>query len=177
VPYLSIRDLRMYYGERGPADAQPVLLLNGAGGTIDDPVAGWAALAPAISAQFRTFLIEHRGHGRTNNPAGFMSFDQMADDIAGLVDELKLGAVNVLGISDGGVIALDLALRRASLIPTGRAFFQLQPLPAEIVLILGVLAGIWTWAVVHIHRTRIIQHGIDWLIAARGNLRANKDPA
>jgi pimeloyl-ACP methyl ester carboxylesterase len=116
VPYLSIRDLRLYYEERGPADAQSVLLLNGAGGTIDDPVAGWAALAPAISAQFRTFLIEHRGHGRTNNPAGFMSFDQMADDIASLVDELKLGAVQVLGISDGGVIALDLALRRASMI-------------------------------------------------------------
>jgi pimeloyl-ACP methyl ester carboxylesterase len=114
VPYLSIRDLRMYYEERGPADAQPVLLLNGAGGTIDDPVAGWAALAPAISAQFRTFLVEHRGHGRTNNPAGFRSFDQMADDIAGLVDELELGAVHVLGISDSGVIALDLALRRAS---------------------------------------------------------------
>jgi cation-transporting P-type ATPase E len=48
---------------------------------------------------------------------------------------------------------------------TGRAFFQLEPLPVEIVAILGVLAGAWTWAVVHIHRTRVVQRGIDWLIA------------
>jgi hypothetical protein len=48
---------------------------------------------------------------------------------------------------------------------TGRAFFQLEPLPVDIVAILGVLVGVWTWAVVHIHRTRVVQHGIDWLIA------------
>jgi pimeloyl-ACP methyl ester carboxylesterase len=118
VPYLSIRDLLMYYEESGPATAPPVMLLHGAGGTTDDPAAGWAGLAPTISTQFRTFAVEHRGHGRTNNPAGFMAFDQMGDDIAALIDQLALGAVHILGISDGGVIALDLALRRASLVRT-----------------------------------------------------------
>jgi len=48
----------------------------------------------------------------------------------------------------------------------GRSFFQLAPLPAEIVLSLAVLAGLWTWAVLHIHRTRVVQRGIDFLIAA-----------
>jgi cation-transporting ATPase E len=47
----------------------------------------------------------------------------------------------------------------------GRAFFQLSPLPIEIVATLGVIAGAWTWAVLHIHRTRIVQRGIDQLIA------------
>ena len=47
----------------------------------------------------------------------------------------------------------------------GRDFFQLEPLPTETVLTLVVLAGFWTWAVVHIHRTRIVQRAIDVLIA------------
>jgi hypothetical protein len=54
----------------------------------------------------------------------------------------------------------------------GRGFFQLAPLPAEIVLSLAVLAGVWTWAVLHIHRTRIVQRGIDLLIAAWQSARA-----
>jgi cation-transporting P-type ATPase E len=48
----------------------------------------------------------------------------------------------------------------------GRSFFQLAPLPAEIVLTLAVIAGAWTWAVLHIHRTRVVQRAIDVLIAA-----------
>jgi hypothetical protein len=48
----------------------------------------------------------------------------------------------------------------------GRAFFQLEPLPVEIVITLGAIAGVWTWAVLLIHRTRIVQRAIDLLIAA-----------
>jgi hypothetical protein len=47
--------------------------------------------------------------------------------------------------------------------PVGRAFFQLEPLPAEIVVTLGVIAGAWTLAVILIHHTRIVQRGIDQL--------------
>jgi cation-transporting ATPase E len=61
---------------------------------------------------------------------------------------------------------------------TGRAFFQLESLPAEIVAILGLLAGTWTWAVVHIHRTRVVQHGIDRLIAVTpSKMRSRERPA
>ena len=53
----------------------------------------------------------------------------------------------------------------------GRAFFQLSPLPVEIVATLGVIAGAWTWAVLHIHRTRVVQRGIDQLIAGWRTIR------
>jgi cation-transporting P-type ATPase E len=43
----------------------------------------------------------------------------------------------------------------------GRSFFQLRPLPAEIVATLVVLAAAWTLAVVFIHRTAVVQRGID----------------
>jgi hypothetical protein len=53
----------------------------------------------------------------------------------------------------------------------GRSFFDLAPLPAEIVISLGVIAGAWTWALFHVHRPRIVQRGIDSLIAGWRVLR------
>ena len=53
----------------------------------------------------------------------------------------------------------------------GRAFFQLEPLPVEIVITLGAIAGAWTWAVLLIHRTRIVQRAIDLLIAGWRGIR------
>jgi pimeloyl-ACP methyl ester carboxylesterase len=106
----------MYYEEQGPADAQPLVLLHGGGGTIDDPVGGWAGLAPLFAESFRTVLVEHRGHGRTANPDGLMTFEQMGDDIAGLIEQLELVPAHVAGISDGGVMALDLGLRQPALV-------------------------------------------------------------
>jgi pimeloyl-ACP methyl ester carboxylesterase len=116
VPFASVNDISMYYEELGPSDGQPLLLLHGAGGTIDDPVGGWAGLAPSFAERYRVVQVEHRGHGRTNNQAGFMSFEQIGDDVAALATELDLGPAHVAGISDGGVVALDLAIRRPELV-------------------------------------------------------------
>jgi pimeloyl-ACP methyl ester carboxylesterase len=115
VPNVTLNDLSLYFEELGPRAGEPLVLLHGAGGTIDDPVGGWAGLAPSFAEQFRVVLVEHRGHGRTDNPAGLMTFEQIGDDVAALVEHLDLGRVHVAGISDGGVVALDLALRRPQL--------------------------------------------------------------
>ncbi|HSI97677.1 MAG TPA: alpha/beta hydrolase [Gaiellaceae bacterium] len=118
MPYAHVDDLQMYYEALGPSEGVPVVLLHGAGGTIDDPVGGWMVLAPSFADDFRVIVVEHRGHGRTNNPAGSMTFEQIADDVAELVDQLGLGSVHVAGISDGGVVALDCALRRPEMTRT-----------------------------------------------------------
>ena len=118
MPYANVAGLSLYYEELGPAAGTPLVLLHGAGGTIDDPVGGWAGLASSFAETYRLILVEHRGHGRTDNPAGFMTFEQMGDDLAGLVALLDLGSVHLAGISDGGVVALDCALRRPDLTRT-----------------------------------------------------------
>lgn len=118
MPYLQVNDLTLYYEELGPLDGPPLVLLHGAGGTIDDPVGGWAGLAPSFAERYRIVLVEHRGHGRTDNPAGVMTFEQMGDDVAELVARLDVGSVHLAGISDGGVVALDCALRRPALTRT-----------------------------------------------------------
>ena len=74
MAYLEVADLKLYYEEHGRPDGQPLVLLHGGGGTADDPVGGWALMLPAFTDSFRVILVEHRGHGRTTNPAGFQSF-------------------------------------------------------------------------------------------------------
>jgi cation-transporting ATPase E len=59
----------------------------------------------------------------------------------------------------------------------GRSFFQLAPLPWEIVASLIAIAAAWTGAVLGIHRTRIVQRGIDLLIGAWRTVRPAREPA
>lgn len=118
MPYAQIDELAMYYEELGPRDGSPLILLHGAGGTADDPVGGWAGLAPSFAERFRVIVVEHRGHGRSNNPADFMTFEQIGDDVSSLATHLELGAAHLAGISDGGVVALDCAMRRPELTRT-----------------------------------------------------------
>src|SRR3954452_22172908 len=54
---------------------------------------------------------DSRGHGRTDNPHGTLSYPMMADDAASFILALGLEKPLVLGYSDGGQIALELGLR------------------------------------------------------------------
>ena len=109
----------MYYDRRGPTDAETVILLHGGGGDAKDEIGGWAALADRFAEHFDVVLPDHRGHGRTGNPDGWMSFTQMGDDLDALIEHLAVGAVHLAGISDGGVMVLDQALRRPDTVLSG----------------------------------------------------------
>ena len=116
--YVDVGPMRMFYDEQGPADAPPLVLLHGGMGVATDPLYGWAGLAPSFAEQFHLVLVDHRGHGRTANPAGWMTFEQLGDDLNALIEHLGLGPVHLAGISDGGVMALDQALRRPATVRT-----------------------------------------------------------
>ena len=88
-------------------------------GTSKDEIGGWAALADRFAEHFDVVLPDHRGHGRTGNPDGWMSFTQMGDDLDALIEHLDVGAVHLAGISDGGVMVLDQALRRPDTVLSG----------------------------------------------------------
>ncbi|MFL5751073.1 MAG: HAD-IC family P-type ATPase [Chloroflexota bacterium] len=71
-----------------------------------------------------------------------------------------------------GLVASMVGLYLVALSTTpGRSFFQLAPLPWEIVVTLLVIAGTWTAAVIAIHQTRIVQRGIDLLIVGWRTVR------
>ena len=109
MPLLDVRDLRIYYELHGAPGALALVLLNGALDTIESD---WAHQLPALAERYRVLVYDHRGHGRTSRSAEpFASYDQLADDLAGLLDGLGLARAHFCGFSDGGITLLYFALR------------------------------------------------------------------
>jgi pimeloyl-ACP methyl ester carboxylesterase len=69
-----------------------------------------------LAEHYRTFHVEQRGHGRTNNPAGKLSYGQMADDAAKFIKQLGIAPAHVAGMSDGAIVGLVLGMTRPDLL-------------------------------------------------------------
>jgi len=95
------------------ADRPALLLIHGGGSTI---ASNWGELIPHLTPTRRVLAVELQGHGHTGTIDRTPSFDASADDIAALLDQLGAGAVDVLGFSNGGQVALRLAIRRPDLV-------------------------------------------------------------
>lgn len=105
MPYVPTRDIITYYEEAGSGD--PLVLIMGIGGDLQ----GWALTAPALAKQFRVITYDNRGAGRTSAPDKPYSIAGMADDLAALLDALKIEKAHILGYSMGGMIAQEFALK------------------------------------------------------------------
>ncbi len=100
-------------GEEHPGDGPAVVLLH-----------GWCCdrsfLAPQIehfaSRGRHVVAVDLRGHGASDRGRVECSLRVVADDVAWLIEELGLGRAMIAGHSMGGLVALDLATRRAELV-------------------------------------------------------------
>jgi esterase len=87
----------------------PLLLLHGLFGSSTN----WRSIAKTLGAEFRVIAVDLRNHG-ASPWADSMSYDEMAADVAALIDRLGLAAPAVLGHSMGGKVAMTLALTDAA---------------------------------------------------------------
>jgi pimeloyl-ACP methyl ester carboxylesterase len=101
----TIGEHEFFYEEHGTGD--PLLLIMGLGADS----AAWLFQVPDFSRRYRTIVFDNRGVGRSAKPPGPYSIAQMADDAAGLLDVLDVARAHVVGVSMGGMIAQELALR------------------------------------------------------------------
>jgi pimeloyl-ACP methyl ester carboxylesterase len=101
----------MYYEVHGRG--RPLVLLHGGGSTVQT---SFGVVLPALARSHRVIAPEQQAHGHTADVARPLSFEQMADDTAALLDRLGLRDVDVLGYSNGGHVALLLALRHPGLV-------------------------------------------------------------
>ncbi len=109
--YARIGPLRMYYEVHG--NGRPLLILHGGGSTIRTT---FGAILPALAKNHTVIAPEQQGHGHTADVDRPLSFRQMADDTAALVSKLGVGPVDVLGFSNGGSIAMEMAMRHPGLV-------------------------------------------------------------
>ena len=107
MPIVETNGIKLYYEERGSASAQPLLLIMG----ITAPGSVWEPHVAYWEKYFRCIVVDNRGVGKTDKPAGPYTTSQMADDYAGLLDALNLEKVKVVGCSMGSTIAQQLAIR------------------------------------------------------------------
>ena len=119
MPYAEINDIRLYYEEMGDPAGTPFVLMHAASSSIDDPDFSWSEMMPLFSgAGYRAIHIEHRGHGRTNNPAGKITYEMIASDVCAFIEQLALGSCHIGGVSDGGIVALHIGMTRPELART-----------------------------------------------------------
>jgi pimeloyl-ACP methyl ester carboxylesterase len=104
----SANGQKLYFEVHG--EGPPLVLVMGIG---YDATLWTLAQVPALSKKFRVVTFDNRDAGRSSKATGAYGTADMADDVAGLMDSLDLGRAHVLGLSMGGLIAQELALRHA----------------------------------------------------------------
>lgn len=111
---VSVNGIEVYYEVHGPdaGDAQWLLNIGGSGGDLRHTL---PARSP-LNKHFRVLHYDQRGLGQTSQPDTEYTIEQYADDAAALIDTIIGGPCHVLGTSFGGMVALNLALKRPELI-------------------------------------------------------------
>jgi len=103
--YAPVNGLKMYYEVRG--SGQPVVLLHGAFMTITNNWTGWIA---ELSKTRKVIAVEMQGHGRTGDIPRDITNENLADDVAALLDHLKIPKADLIGYSMGGGVAMQCAV-------------------------------------------------------------------
>ena len=96
----------IYYEVHG--EGEPLILIIGIG---YDATLWGSYQIPAFSQMFKVIVFDNRDAGRSSKASGPYTIADMADDVAGLMDGLGIDRAHVLGISMGGMIAQEFALR------------------------------------------------------------------
>ena len=104
--YAPVNGLKMYYEIYGAG--KPLVLLHGAFNTIHMT---FGTLIPELSKSRQVIAVELQGHGHTADIERPFSFESMADDVAALLEYLKIDSADIFGYSMGGGVAWQLAIR------------------------------------------------------------------
>lgn len=102
--YADVNGIRLYHAEWGSGD--PVILLHGGLGSIE----AWANQIPEVAKTHKVIAIDSRGHGRSTRDDTAYSYTLMASDALVLMDQMGIAKAPILGWSDGGIIALEIAI-------------------------------------------------------------------
>jgi pimeloyl-ACP methyl ester carboxylesterase len=110
--YVDIAGHATWVEERGSGE-ETVLLLHGG---LSDSSLLLDTLGEVLAASWRVVAFDRRGHGRTADTVDPFHYDDMASETIGVLETVVGGPAHLVGWSDGGIIALLVALRRPDLV-------------------------------------------------------------
>ncbi len=107
MPFAIRESVRLYWKLDGALDLPVLVLLN----SIGTDMALWETSVPHLLPAFRLLRIDTRGHGASDAPDGDYSLAMLADDVVAVMDAAGVQSAAVAGVSLGGMIAMELALK------------------------------------------------------------------
>ena len=107
---ISANGTSTFYRREG--EGTPVWLLHGG---LEDG-RDWEWLFNALITNWTVTLPDRRGHGRTPDVEGEFTYRLITDDVIAAIEAMETEPVTIVGFSDGAIIALELAGRRADLV-------------------------------------------------------------
>jgi len=109
--YANVNGLKLYYEIHG--SGSPLVLLHGGGSTIKST---FGRVLPELKKNHRVIAIELQAHGHTADINRPLSFEQDADDVAMLLQQLGIAKADFFGFSNGGTTSLQIAIRHPQLV-------------------------------------------------------------
>jgi pimeloyl-ACP methyl ester carboxylesterase len=107
--YAKLAGVRTWYDEHG--DGEPLVLVHPGGADAR----AWGPNLDALAAHFHVFTPERRGHGRTPDVEGPITYELMAKDTIAFLENIVGGPAQLIGCSAGASVALLVAVRRPDL--------------------------------------------------------------
>ncbi len=127
--YQAVHGLQMYYEIHGTG--RPLVLIHGGGSTIGTTFG--QVLAP-LAAHHQVIAVELQAHGHTADIDRPLSFAQDADDVTALLAALRIGSADILGFSNGGQTAMQIAIRHPAVVRrlvVASAFYKRSGVPPQ----------------------------------------------
>jgi pimeloyl-ACP methyl ester carboxylesterase len=116
MSYINLRGHQIWsveYKPRFKRSCEKLVLLHGGLSATED----WDyAILPAIKGRFHIYGYDRSAHGRTKVREGFYHFDFQRDEAIAYLEDVVKGPAHLIGWSDGGIIALLVALKRPDLV-------------------------------------------------------------
>src|SRR4051812_33330819 len=104
--YAVVNGLKMYYEIHG--EGFPLILIHGGGSDI---YVTFGRVLSTFAKKHQVIGVDLQAHGRTPDRGMPTSFEQDADDIAALLKHLDIKQADIMGFSNGGNTAMQLAIR------------------------------------------------------------------
>ncbi|MCC4252573.1 3-oxoadipate enol-lactonase [Sphingobium naphthae] len=107
MTFIQRNGATLYWKRDGLEDAPALVLLNSIGTDMDL----WDGVLPDLRDRFAVLRIDTRGHGASIAEPGDYALAMLADDVLAVADAAGFDRFSVAGVSLGGMIGMELALR------------------------------------------------------------------